>query len=200
MNRPWLIWSSLLACAALILGMMGWMTHRSLTAEKERADARVEADYFERIRLAVSRMETIGANLLVVENQRPPLHYQSVFSPGDIYTRDLQNLDIATVLQPSPLLLAQEEYTRLHFEFGPNQELRSPQVPKGANRDLSLNGGLTVSDLDLYQKELNQLAKVFPKERRSEFTIPIPKDDEKGLLKSKNLTEMFSIAVSAKPA
>jgi len=125
MNRPWVIWSILLSCVILILGMLGWMTHRTLGSEQERVNAQAEADYFERIRLALSRMDAIGLNLLVVENQRPVLHYQSLISSSQ-------------GLQPSPLLTEEGGFVRLHFEFDGNGEFSSPQVPDEAQQELLL--------------------------------------------------------------
>ncbi len=170
MNRPWLIWSALAACFILILGMMGWMTHRSLHAEQERLDAQVESDYNERLRLSLSRMETIGANLVVQENQRPPLHYQAFFSPDDVYTAGFQNLAPQTVLQPSPLLSLQDDFVHLHFEFRREDGyFQSPQVPSGANRDLALSSGVADSALTRAANDFTHLGEILSLQVKSDL-------------------------------
>ena len=142
MNRPWIIWSILAGCGILILGMFGWMTQRALASEQERVDAQAAADHSERMRLALSRMDTIGANLLVVENQRPPLHYQAFFSPTDIFNTQLENLDSNEVLQSSPLLTERSPLVKLHFEFRETGQFICPQVPTASQRDLALSKGI----------------------------------------------------------
>ena len=79
MNRSWLIWSVLLVCAIVILGVFAWITDRSLTAEREKASAESSALLGERVRLSLSRMDVIGSDLLVAENLRAPMFYQSHF-------------------------------------------------------------------------------------------------------------------------
>jgi len=166
MNRPWIIWSVLCGCALLIMAMLGWMTQRSLAAEQERVNAQAEADYGERIRLSLSRMDTIGANILVVENQRPPLHYQPFFSPGDIFTANLYNISPQTILQPSPLLTGEADFALLHFEFRSNGELISPQVPLHTQRDLAIGNGVPEDTLSAAQGHLERLQNILPKDER----------------------------------
>ena len=78
-NRSWVIWSILLLCAAIIFGTMAWMSRGVIRSEQDRVHAQAQAQVSERVGLALSRMDTIGAALLVVENQRPPLHYEAFF-------------------------------------------------------------------------------------------------------------------------
>ena len=92
MNRPWLIWLVLGGCAAVILGMFSWMTIHALRSEQERIEMEAQAQVSERMRLSLARMDTVGAELLVVENQRPPFHYESFYSPEDVMTNTLQSV------------------------------------------------------------------------------------------------------------
>ena len=135
MNRSWLIWSVVLGCAILILGMFAWITQRALTSEKERLEAEASALLGERVRLSLSRMDGIGTDLLVAENLRPPMFYQAFFSPSDIVTNSYQNVAPGIVLQPSPLLLEEVEFVNLHFEVRSDGSLISPEVPTGNQRD-----------------------------------------------------------------
>ena len=166
MNRPWIIWSILAGCGILIVGMFGWMTHRALASEQERVDAQAAADHGERMRLALSRMDAIGVNLLVVENQRPPLHYRSYYSPMDVYNKQLENVDGGQVLQPSPLLTEQSPFVKLHFEFREVGALVSPQVPTANQRDLALSNGIDVQQLEAASKRLSSLSGMLSEEAR----------------------------------
>ncbi|MDA7614428.1 HAMP domain-containing histidine kinase [Verrucomicrobiales bacterium] len=170
MNRPWIIWSILAGCGILILGMFGWMTQRALASEQERVDAQAAADHSERMRLALSRMDTIGANLLVVENQRPPLHYQAFFSPTDIFNTQLENLDSNEVLQSSPLLTERSPLVKLHFEFRETGQFICPQVPTASQRDLALSKGIDSKELDAASVRLAELTGILTEERRRELT------------------------------
>ncbi|MGJ8697119.1 MAG: sensor histidine kinase [Verrucomicrobiaceae bacterium] len=130
MKRLSSIWLLLLLCALVIFGAMGWMTQRVLESENERVEAQSEARVSERVGLALSRMDTIGAALLVVENQRPPLHYEAFFSPEDVFTSRLGNWEYSDkVVRASPLLSESNELIRLHFEMREDGVLRSPEVP-----------------------------------------------------------------------
>lgn len=166
MNRPWIIWSILAGCGILILGMFGWMTQRALAAEQERVDAQAAADHGERMRLALSRMDTIGANLVVVENQRPPLHYQAFFAPTDVFDAQLENLDSNNVLQSSPLLTEKSSFVKLHFEFRETGPLVCPQVPVASQRDLAISKGIDPIELDAVSARLAELTSMLTEERR----------------------------------
>lgn len=128
-NRSWVIWSILLLCAAIIFGTMAWMSRGVIRSEQDRVHAQAQAQVSERVGLALSRMDTIGAALLVVENQRPPLHYEAFFSPDDVFTAQATGIRKNEVLRASPLLIEGGGLIKLHFEIRPDGTLRSPQVP-----------------------------------------------------------------------
>ncbi|WP_193210482.1 sensor histidine kinase [Luteolibacter marinus] len=68
-SRNWLVWTTLVLCAALVLGAMGWLTQRALDSERERSGAEAKADLEERTRLALWRMDAEGAAILLGENR-----------------------------------------------------------------------------------------------------------------------------------
>ena len=148
MTRPWVIWMVLVVCGLLIVGAMGWLTGRILGMEREQAQAEAGAEVEERVRLALSRMDTAAAGVLVLENQRPPEHYQAFFSPGDLFTNTFQSVTSGLVVQPSPLLSEPPEFVQLHFEVAAGKSLSSPQVPTGNQRDLAEVSGVTAEELD----------------------------------------------------
>jgi len=69
-SRTWWIWLSLGLCAVLVFGAMTWLTRSMLATERERATAEARADLQEKMRLALWRMDTMGASILLDESQR----------------------------------------------------------------------------------------------------------------------------------
>ncbi|MDX1680531.1 MAG: HAMP domain-containing sensor histidine kinase [Akkermansiaceae bacterium] len=157
MKSSWSIWLILIVCALAILGAMGWQTQRTLSLEKERIEAAAQAKLEERVRLALSRMDTAASAMLVIENQRPPEHYQAFYRPQAIYTNALQSVDGSLVTQPSPLLSDPPEFVKLHFEAWAFRDLSSPQVPTGNHRDLAEVTGIPSADIERHKQRLRRL-------------------------------------------
>ncbi len=112
MRRGTTIWIILTACALLITGAMGWFTRKVRELEHERALAEARADLEERTRLALWRMDAVGATLVLAENNRPPADYRPA--------------------PPSPLLGADDPLVLLHFSLGRDNQIRSPEAPDAA--------------------------------------------------------------------
>ena len=123
MNRPWVIWFVLVGCALLILGAVGFLTDRMLEMENERARAEADAEVEELVRLSLSRMDASASGFLIIEDQRPPVHFEAFYAPGNVITKEYQNVGKGVVLQPSPLLSDPPKFIRLHFEIKPGQVL-----------------------------------------------------------------------------
>ena len=157
MNRSWLIWSVLLGCAALILGMFAWITQGALTSERDRMEAEAASLVGERVRLSLARMDGIGTDLLVAENLRAPMFYRAFFSPADVMTNEFQDVAKGVILQPSPLLLEEVEFIDLHFEVNKKGEISSPQVPLGNQRERASGFGLEESRFVEMEGRLNRL-------------------------------------------
>lgn len=162
MNRSWLIWLVLAACACLILGMFAWITQRALTSEKERVEAEAASLLGERVRLSLSRMDGIGSDLLVAENLRAPMFYRAYFSPSNMLTNSYQDVEQGLVLQPSPLLVENLDFVALHFELAEDGKVTSPQVPLGNQRDLALGSGLSEDRLSVMDARFEQLQTTLP--------------------------------------
>lgn len=158
MNRTWSIWLILIVCALSIVGAMGWLTQRTLRMEQERLVSEAEASVEERVRLALSRMDAAAAAMLVIENQRPPEHYQSFFWPSGLFTNTLQPVRDDLVTQPSPLLADPPEFIRLHFEITEDGRLISPQVPSDSRRDLAEAAGVSAQEITSASQQLDKLA------------------------------------------
>jgi signal transduction histidine kinase len=108
-SRGLWIWSALALCAVMVLGAMTWLTRSVLASERERMMAESRADLEERTRLALWRMDAVGAAILLGENQRPPSDYTNS-------------------AQDSPFLTVNDPLVRLHFELQQSGRLRSPEI------------------------------------------------------------------------
>lgn len=76
-SRSLLIWATLALCGVMVLGAMTWLTRGVLASERERAGAEARADLEERTRLALWRMDAVGAAILLGENQRSPSDFHA---------------------------------------------------------------------------------------------------------------------------
>jgi signal transduction histidine kinase len=76
-SRSLLIWALLGLCAATVLGAMTALTRSVLEAGRNQAEAEAKADLEERTRLALWRLDSEGAAVLVAENGTAPGDYQS---------------------------------------------------------------------------------------------------------------------------
>lgn len=70
-RSSWLVPASLALCAMFVVGSMAWITRGTLAAERERAMAEIRADVQERTRLALWRMDSLGAAILLDESLYP---------------------------------------------------------------------------------------------------------------------------------
>jgi len=125
MHRPWQIAAVFIACLAVVLAALGWTSHQVLRLDRQ-------ATQEEAVRLALWRMESALVSLVAQEATRPYFEYSAFYSPDRSYAR-MYNEAAAKgeVLIPSSILLESSPYIRLHFQFGPDGALTSPQAPAG---------------------------------------------------------------------
>jgi signal transduction histidine kinase len=83
-RRTVILWLSLTLCAATVIGALSWLTRSvlaaesaRLTAQRDRATAEARADLEERTRLALWRMDALGAAMVLRENLVPADFYQA---------------------------------------------------------------------------------------------------------------------------
>ena len=123
------------ACALGVAGALGWATVHALRLERRELEAQAQARFQESIRLALWRMDSALTPIVAGENRRPYLHYAAFYPRERAYTQELQ--DVPSELVPSPLLIADQQFVRLHFQRTATGELSSPQAPTGNFRDLA---------------------------------------------------------------
>ncbi|MES2439048.1 MAG: HAMP domain-containing sensor histidine kinase [Verrucomicrobiota bacterium] len=116
------IWFPLALCGVMVLGAMTWLTRGVLASEKERTEAEARADLEERTRLALWRMDAIGAAITTRENGYGPNEYRE---PGLEMWRT----------RPAAV--------RLHFEFFKNSGISSPERGgQSSAEDMSVTGNM----------------------------------------------------------
>ena len=106
-SRSLLVWATLALCGVMVLAAMTWLTRGVLASEKERTVAESRADLEERTRLALWRMDAVGAAIVLGENRHPPVDYES---------------DAAFPATTDPAV-------RLHFQLRQLGKLTSPEGP-----------------------------------------------------------------------
>ncbi|MBE3098180.1 MAG: HAMP domain-containing histidine kinase [Planctomycetes bacterium] len=126
MHRPWQIAVVFVAALAVVLAALGWTSHQVLRLDRQ-------ATQEETVRLALWRMESALMSMVAQETTRPYFEYIAFYSPDRAYAR-MYNWDVGKgeLFVPSPILVETSPYIRLHFQFGPDGALTSPQAPAEA--------------------------------------------------------------------
>ena len=181
MRRPWHIALVFFICLAVVLVAMGWVSVTALQLNQREVAARQQADLEERVRLALWRMDSSLAPLLARENGRPYFAYTPFHPVERAYTRMFSPIEYGDVLVPSPLLIELLPEVLLYFQFAPDGELTSPQVPVGNMRDLAEARYTTAEQIETAAARLqtfraliagNTLLAALPDAPDSPLTVP----------------------------
>jgi signal transduction histidine kinase len=177
-----------LGIAMLVAGGLAWVTREALQMEHERRQAaaardrenlqkerderwaetvrQIEADWAEKRRLALWRLDGRLTPALAREDSRPYPHYEALHTPFPALNSDGAPWEPGQVLIPSPLLTAKlPEWMLLHFQVDPNKGWTSPQViPESLQRKLrSQPVELAIDNVDdEHKKLLNELRSEYP--------------------------------------
>src|SRR6187551_3745235 len=144
MSRPSHIWIIFTACFALLLAALGWITFTALRLDRAQQQAQQQAELEEHVRLALWRMDSSLAPLIIEESARPASAYNA-FGPAErAYTKGLTAIQQGEVLVPSSLLTFSSSNILLHFQFRPGGPVTSPQVPPTGQRALAKSDYLNV--------------------------------------------------------
>jgi signal transduction histidine kinase len=137
MKRTVLIWIAFGLCVALATFAMARLGSMALELERAEARARHQAALDENLQLALWRMDSALAPLVAEEGTRPYFTYAAFYPDERAYTHMFEVVEKGDVLVASPLLTYASPRVLLHFQFGPDGRLTSPQVPDGNMRDLA---------------------------------------------------------------
>lgn len=105
-----LLWS----CLLILLGVMGWLSHSMLDAEKRRLAETHQIRLVEQSRLALWRMDSLLASMIAGENNR---------SPGEYFRRDA----LEESLKKENSLPDLSGFAKLYFQIDPQGNVSSPQ-------------------------------------------------------------------------
>src|SRR6266436_1141624 len=137
MRRLGAVWLIFGLCVALAAAAMALLGATALGLERGEARARGQAALEENVQLALWRMDSSLAPLMAEESARPYFSYSPLYPAERAFTRMFAEIQRGDVLVPSPLLTFASPQVRLHFQYGPDGRLSSPQVPAGNMRDLA---------------------------------------------------------------
>jgi signal transduction histidine kinase len=132
MNRPLHIWSIFAVCAAVLLGVVTWVTATALRLEQAQGNAQRQAEFEEKVRLALWRMDSLLTALIVEESARPAAQYKPFRSISPRAAKS--GLPAPGRIFPSPLLAASAPHVLLYFEMETNGVVTSPAVGLPENR------------------------------------------------------------------
>ena len=156
MNRPRHIWTIFTICLAVVLASTAWVTVTVLRLERAEAQAQRQAEFEERARLALWRMDSLLTPLIVEESARPVSHYKAFHSAGRAYTKGYAAAP--DVLVPSPLLSERSSNVLLHFEVPANGKVTSPEVPAAnEQRAVAVQSYTTIPAVALAAERLKRL-------------------------------------------
>jgi len=156
MNRPFVIWSVFGSALLLLLAAMLGVSVTAVRLERAQTEAQRQADFEEKVRLALWRMDSALAPLILQESSRPYFMYSSFFPADRAYDKMFGPPNAKEVLLPSPLLTQTSSNVLLHFQYGPDCILTSPQVPVPARQKLA-EAHVDTQQMELASRRLAEL-------------------------------------------
>ncbi len=147
--------------STLVAGGLGWVTAAALRLEQQQLEARAEAEHYNKLRLALWRLDTLIAPALAKEDSRPYNHYSAIFAPPLVLQTGGKPYVQGTVLEPSPLLSADvPDWMLLHFQVDPDSGWRSPQVLSQRLADLLEKTGIQLPPKKVMRERQQLLAEL----------------------------------------
>jgi signal transduction histidine kinase len=117
------------AIAALVVGALGWVTRDALNLEKERLQERADAQFTDKLHLALWRLDSRISPILAREDSRPYNHFSAVYAPSLALQRSGMTCSAGSVLEISPLVgIELPDWVALHFQGDAESGWVSPQV------------------------------------------------------------------------
>ncbi|HWE39836.1 MAG TPA: HAMP domain-containing sensor histidine kinase [Isosphaeraceae bacterium] len=174
MRRLGPVWLIFGLCVALASGAMYRLGATALDLERAEARARRQAALEENLQLALWRMDSALAPLMAEESARPYFSYSPLYPAERAFTRMFAEIRRGDVLVPSPLLTFSSGQVRLHFQYGPDGRLSSPQVPAGNMRDLAEARYLPPDRVENASRQLIELGRLVS---RDDLAVALAGDD-----------------------
>jgi signal transduction histidine kinase len=159
MKRLGSIWLIFGLCLAVAIAAMARVGATALALERAEAKARHQAALEENLQLALWRMDSAMAPLIAEESARPYFAYSPLYPAERAFTCMFAEIEKGDVLMASPLLTSFSPQIRLHFQYGPDGRLTSPQVPSGNMRDVAESRYLAPEKIDTASRRLAELGR-----------------------------------------
>lgn len=115
MNSRFSVHFLLSTCLLILVGVMVWLSHSMLDAEKRRLAETRQIRLVEQSRLALWRMDSLLASMIAAENNRSPGEYFQGYRGTDSGRKDAAVPDLS-------------EFARLYFQIDPAGHISSPQA------------------------------------------------------------------------
>jgi signal transduction histidine kinase len=164
MKRLRYIWLTFAVCLVLVLAGMAWISRTAIRLERTELKASRQAAVQEKVRLALWRMDSAMAAMIIRESARPYFAYTAFYPVGRAYTRMFAEIKPDEILVPSTLLTYESPSILLHFQFDPSGRLTSPQAPRGNQRDLAETGYLSHERIIAAAERLDRLKAILKRE------------------------------------
>jgi signal transduction histidine kinase len=161
------LWLVFAACLAVVMAAMGWISLTAIRLDHAEAEAR-------NVRLALWRIDTALTPLLAEESSQPVFVYRSFFSEGGNLGRMLNASKPGSSLIPSPLLQNSSDEVLLHFQYGPDGRLTSPELPTGSELAAAVPRYVSKAQIEETRRRLADMAGAVD---RARLTALLPKHD-----------------------
>lgn len=177
MNRPVIVWLIFGVAVALVFAAMTAVSVTTLRLERGQLEAQRQAELEEKVRLALWRMDSAVAPLILEESSRPYFTYSAFFPAERAYEKTLAGNASKEMLLASPLLTQTSSNVLLHFQYGPDGGLSSPQVP-APERRLLASAHATPEQLEQCNIRLNELQRLIdPQDLATACVTTLPQPD-----------------------
>ena len=176
MNRPAIVWTVFGVAVALVFAAMTAVSVTTLRLERGQLEAQGQAELEEKVRLALWRMDSAVAPLILEESSRPYFTYSAFFPAERAYEKTFGPTASKELMLASPLLTQTSSNVLLHFQYGPDGGVSSPQVPAPERRLLAA-AHASPDQIERCTTRLNELQKLInPKalEMACVATLPEP--------------------------
>jgi signal transduction histidine kinase len=168
MKSPLRIWLLYIACLAIAIPSLAWLSWQAIALDKARERdrqetelARREAELQERISSALWRLDSLLSPLIAQEAARPYYLYRSFLEPIPVSVQSGEQQvqeQLAERLAPSPLLISPSQLVLLNFQVTPENVFSSPQSPQGGENDQAIHVcGVSAEFLSCNGTRLQQL-------------------------------------------
>ncbi len=152
-------------CLLVVLAAMGWISWTAIYLDRLEAEARLQRDREEKVRLALWRMDIALAPLVAQESARPYFAYKSFFPVDRSFGNMFNERMGGEALIPSPLLSVLAPQVLVHFQFEPGGGLTSPQVPPSSNWKLAVPRLVSEESVEKSAQYLGQIKELLNRDK-----------------------------------